>query len=92
MTDKATSEKRWLFEIKVVRAIRTEKFGEPFDAEVFLNVVNGQLHIEGLLSKEDLKRVDLFEVEQEIKRMGFDHYYYSRFKFGKRVLMKKRIR
>jgi hypothetical protein len=92
MTDSTTSEKCWLFEVKVVRAIRTEKFGEPFDAEVFLNVVNGQLHIEGLLSKEDLKRDDLLEVEQEIKRRGFDHYYYSRFKHGQRRLIKKRIK
>jgi len=92
MTDSTTSKKRWLFEVKVVRAIRAVKFGDPFDAEVFLTVVNGQLHIEGLLSKDELTHIDLIDVEKQIKAMGFDHYHYSRFKHKQRVLMKKRIK
>lgn len=92
MTDITTNTKRWLFEIKAVRAIRAESYGKPFDAELFMTVTNGQLHIEGLLSKDACMLIDLAEVEQEIKRMGFDHYYYSRFKNGERRLLKKRIK
>jgi hypothetical protein len=92
MTDLTTSKNRWLFEEKVVRAIRAESYGSPYDAQVFINIVNGQAHVETMLSKCELTRADFREIERELKRRGFEYYYYSRFKHGQRRLIKKRIK
>lgn len=87
-----TTGKRWLFEIKAVRAIRVDEYGKPFDATVRLEIVDGELHFEGLLA-QDFTKSDWSEIESHIKgELGFSEYFYSRFKNGKRKKIKKVIR
>ena len=83
---------QWMFEIKQIRAIKTPEYGQPFTANALITIVDGEVHIEGLLSKDDCSLIDLTEIEQELLKMGFKHYRYSRFKNGKRRLVKKRIK
>lgn len=92
------SDENWLFEIKEVRGIKTKSHGEPYSANVRLVIVNGELNVEGLLSRETEQaklsdaRADLREIEQQILNLGFNEYFYIRFKNGEKTKAKKVIK
>lgn len=88
-----TASENWLFEVKEVRAIKAKSYGERYTANVRLVIVNGELSIEGMLVKEGvkLKLSDIKEIEHQIKEIGFNEYFYIRYKNGEKIKVKKSI-
>ncbi len=87
-----TANKRWLFEVKEVRAIRAQKIGDPYSASLLIKVVNGEVHIENLISTGVSTRRDLIEIERYIKEtLGANCYIYTRYKNGKRIKRKRNL-
>ena len=87
-----TASENWLFEIKVVRAIRTNEYGKPYAGIASITIVDGEVHVEGLMlinkNKSDIK-----EIEQHIKyQLGFNEYYFSRYKNGEKRIIKRVIK
>ena len=82
-----SNQPKWLFEIKVVRAIRADYLGAKYDASALITNVDGEVHIEDLLAKDGvLTNDDLVDVGQKIKEaFGVDRFFYSRIKNGKRI-------
>ncbi len=84
--------KEWIFETKRVRGIRTKKYGEPYTAIVYFEIINGELSIESLHSKEDLVVADWLELMGEIERLGFKEYKYVTYPNGVRTETKRKVR
>jgi hypothetical protein len=62
--------KNWLFEIKAVRAIKTKKFGDAYSAIANISIVDGEVHVEGLLSRDKFTREDIEEIRAFVKSLG----------------------
>ncbi len=87
-----TASENWLFEIKEVRAIKTDAYGKPYSAIADITIVDGDVHVEGLLSKhKNGGRRDLKEIENYIKKLGFKEYFYTRYKNGLKIKKKKKL-
>ena len=69
---------KWLFRVSEVECIRTDSYGEPYDAMLTIKVVNGECHVVRVLSKGEVDRDDYREIESKIKSMGFSQYTISR--------------
>lgn len=82
----------WNFEITQVRGRRVKKYGEPYTAILTMTVVNGDLHVEGLLSSTSVTLDDIREVERYISSLGYSKYTTSHYVDGVRHLRIHRIR
>ena len=87
-----TTNDNWLFEVKVVRAIKTNEYGKPYSAIATITLVNGEAHVEGLLSKEHWGKADSLAIENYLKANGYQHYYFVRYKSGVAIKRKKRLK
>lgn len=85
-------QNNWIFIDKFTKGIKTPEFGRPYTATIDLRNVNGQMHVEGMLSIDELTREDLIEIEVEISRRGFKEYMYRRFKDGIEKTVKRKIK
>lgn len=70
----------WIFEVKQIIARRTECYGAEYDAQAILTIVDGELHIEGLLSKTGVGLTDHKALNVLSKELGFDNIEFKRFK------------
>ncbi len=71
----------WIFEIKSIRAIRVEKYGEPYSATANLCVNNDSAYVDGVMTKDqtDLEQEDYTTFMQLCQKLGiskvkFDSY------------------
>ena len=87
-----TTGESWLFELKEVRAIRTDEYGKPYDGICTLKITNGRVEIEGYLSKSGHARKDIDELERFIKSLGFTQYTYYRYQNGESKPFVKEIK
>jgi hypothetical protein len=80
MKDKkhSLSGDKWIFEEKVIRGIMCSEYGQRYDASLFIRIINGQLHVDSLISKVKLSKSDYAEIERQIKSRGFTVYYIER--------------
>lgn len=72
----------WVFEVTHITARKTSVFGEQYSAIAQLNIANGKLCVEGLLSKEKFTRKDRENLAEFIGMLGFQTFEYSRYKCG----------
>lgn len=74
----------WIFELKQVRAIKSDDFHLPYSATVLITIVNGEPNIENLLSVEGFTRSDYNDIKEFLNSIGFDGAEWQRFnKCGK---------
>ena len=45
----------WIFEVKMVRALRVEKYGEPYSAIANINLHGSSAYIDGIMQKSQQK-------------------------------------
>ena len=71
----------WIFEVKMVRAIRVDDFGNPYSAIANLNINGDNLYIDGLMTNQnqDFTREDYQTFinicqQLDIKNANFDRY------------------
>lgn len=69
---------KWIFNVSEVECIRTEKYGDPYDAIATIKVVNGVCHVVRLLSVTKFSREDHRQIEGKVKELGFSEYTMSR--------------
>lgn len=53
-----------------------------------MTVTDGELHVEGLVSKDKFTNEDRITLESFIKMLGYDYYIKSDFKLGVRRIQK----
>ncbi|PCI60086.1 MAG: hypothetical protein COB35_10125 [Gammaproteobacteria bacterium] len=77
----------WYFEIKMVRALKVDKYGEPYSAIANCNINGDAMYIDGLLTKkeEDFTKQDFMTFYKFSQRLGVSEFSYQRYQDGKSV-------
>ncbi len=72
----------WIFEIKAVRALRVDKYGEPYTAIANLTLNGDNAYIDGLLTRENEKfnRKDFQAFHKFCQQMQLKQAHFDRFK------------
>ena len=70
----------WIFTTTQVKARKTLGVEDPttYTAMADIPIVNGQAHVEGLLSKHPLSSKDYEAITSYLSSLGFTHYYTKR--------------
>lgn len=76
----------WMFEVKMVRAIRVEEYGQPYDAVAHMTFNGDEVYVDSQLSSadENLGRKDLDAFLNFAQMMDVRNFRYDRFQNGKR--------
>lgn len=71
----------WIFEIKTVRAIKTDSYGKPYSAIANFNLQNDTAFIDGLMTKteDDFTRIDHKAFEKFFSQIGIKQVTFERF-------------
>jgi len=77
----------WIFEIKTVRALRVDKYGDPYTAIANLAVNGDNAYIDGLLTRENEKfnRKDFQAFHKFCQQMQVKQAHFDRFKGDKLI-------
>ncbi|GAA0372661.1 hypothetical protein GCM10009092_41150 [Bowmanella denitrificans] len=77
----------WIFEVKMVRAIRVEEYGKPYEAVAHVAFNGSDAFIDSYLSKNDnpFERSDFNTFLEFSKLMGAENFRYDRFHNGQRM-------
>jgi hypothetical protein len=76
----------WVFEVKMVRALKVRKHGEPYSAVANLTANGEQMYIDTQLTKDgaELSKKDFMTIYNFCQAMGMKHISYDRIKNGLR--------
>ncbi|MEP2650626.1 MAG: hypothetical protein ABJH06_01410 [Paraglaciecola sp.] len=74
----------WVFEVKMVRALKVKNHGEPYSAIANLTANGDQMYIDSHLSinDEDLTKEDFLTIYKFCQSMGMKNISYDRIKNG----------
>ena len=74
----------WIFEVKMVRALKVRKHGDPYSAVANLTANGEQVYIDSHLSvnHEELNKEDFMTIYRFCESMGMKHISYDRIKNG----------
>lgn len=76
----------WVFEVKMVRALRVKKFGEPYTAVANLTVNGEQMYIDSQLTREeaDFSRQDFMTFYRFCQALEMKSFHYDKMRNGVR--------
>lgn len=76
----------WIFEVKMVRAIRVEEYGKPYDAVAHMTFNGDEVYVDSQLSSSEqtLDRTDMDAFLDFAQMMEVDNFRYDRFQNGER--------
>ncbi|NCP66435.1 MAG: hypothetical protein GW763_09875 [Paraglaciecola sp.] len=74
----------WIFEVKMVRALKVRRYGEPYSAVASLTTNGDQVYIDSHLSvnNEELTKDDFMTIYRFCESLGMKHISYDRIKNG----------
>ena len=77
----------WIFEIKTVRALKVDKYGEPYSAIANCNINGDTMYVDGLLTKEETEftKEDFMTFHKFSKKMGLESFSYHRYQNGESI-------
>jgi len=87
----------WIFEVKMVRALKVDEYGQPYSAIANCNINGNTMYVDGLLTKngQNFTRNDSKSFEDFSQLMGLKQFSYHRYQNGqsktKDVLVKKAV-
>lgn len=71
----------WIFEVKMVRALKVEEYGQPYSAIANCNINGDAMYIDGLLTqngqnftRDDFKSFNDFCYQMGLKQCSFHRY------------------
>ena len=77
----------WIFEVKMVRAIRTKCYGEPYSATASVSLNGQQAFIDGLMTSDqaeftrnDYQSFRKFFMQMNVEQVKFDRYKQNKLK------------
>lgn len=83
---------KWKWKLKEAQGLKLESYGDDYSASARIKVVNGEVHVENLITKDDFTKQDFDEIEEAISTIGYDRYKYIRYKNGKPKLVTRKIK
>ncbi|WDE07601.1 hypothetical protein SG34_012340 [Thalassomonas viridans] len=77
----------WVFEVKMVRAIRTKRYGEPYSATASVSLNGQHAFIDGLMTsdqaeftRDDYQSFRKFFMQMNVEQVKFDRYKQNKLK------------
>lgn len=72
----------WIFEVKSVRAIRVDNYGEPYSAIANFSFNGNNAYIDGLMTREDqdFSKEDYLVFYKMCQKLGIKQAQFDRFK------------
>lgn len=85
LTSRFIKLENWIFEIKSVRAIRVEDYGQPYDAIANIQFNGETAFLDGLITREsdDFSREDYEVFCRMCRTLGMKQIQFDRFKNNK---------
>ena len=77
----------WIFEVKMVRALKVDEYGKPYSAIANCNINGDSMYIDGLLTQEGetITREDLQSFNDFCYQIGLKQCSYHRYQNGESV-------
>lgn len=77
----------WIFEVKMVRALKVDEYGQPYSAIANCNINGDTMYIDGLLTKDkqNFTKNDFDSFTEFGKIMDLKQISYHRYQNGKSV-------
>ncbi|WP_286265941.1 hypothetical protein [Thalassotalea atypica] len=74
----------WIYEIKAVRALKVESYGQPYSAIANININGDSAYIDGLLTKDDdhFDRKDFNNIISFCRNLDLANVHFDRYKNG----------
>jgi len=74
----------WIFEVKMVRALKVDEYGQPYTAIANCNINGDTMYIDGLLTKEEenFTRDDFKSFNDFGHLIGLKQFSYHRYQSG----------
>ncbi|WP_136037981.1 hypothetical protein [Candidatus Colwellia aromaticivorans] len=78
----------WIFEIKMVRALKVSEYGKPYSAIANCNVNGDTMYIDGLLAKNAkiFTKSDFNSFNDFCYKMGLKQFSYHRYQNGQSII------
>jgi hypothetical protein len=78
----------WIFEMKMVRALKVDEYGKPYSAIANCNINGDCMYVDGLLTKDGggLNSEDLQSLIEYCQQLGLNRISYHRYKKGKAII------
>lgn len=72
----------WIFELKMVRAIRVEEYGQPYSAIANINFNGDNAYVDGLMTNSagELAKKDFNTLTEYFQRLGVKEIQFDRYK------------
>jgi len=77
----------WVFEVKIVRALKVSEYGKPYSAIANCNINGDAMYIDGLLTKNEqiFTKSDFDSFTEFCSRMGLKQFSYHRYQNGESI-------
>jgi len=77
----------WIFEVKMVRALKVAEYGEPYSAIANCNINGDTMYIDGLLTKDQqqLSKDDFESFSEFAQQLDISQISYHRYQNGQSV-------
>lgn len=75
----------WCFEVKMVRALKVDEYGEPYSAIANCNINGNTMYVDGLMTNngETFTKDDFMTFYKFTEELGLDSFSYHRYHNGK---------
>ena len=72
----------WIFEVKMVRAIRAEEYGQPYSAIANINFNGESAFVDGLMTNSEVEftREDFKSFKRYFQQIGVEQVQFDRYK------------
>jgi hypothetical protein len=64
----------WVFEVKMIRALKVSEYGKPYSAIANCNINGDVMYIDGLLTKNDANSFNEFCYKMGLKQCSYHRY------------------
>lgn len=84
----------WCFELKMIRALRVNEYGEPYSAIANCNISGNSMYIDGLMTKEgkEFTKEDFMTFCKFTESLGLDSLSYHRYQNGESVTKEVKVK
>lgn len=74
----------WIFEVKMVRALKVDEYGQPYSAIANCNINGDAMYVDGLLTKDETNftRDDFNSFNDFCHKIGLKEFSYQRYQNG----------
>lgn len=77
----------WIFEVKMIRALKVSEYGKPYSAIANCNINGEVMYVDGLLTKNEqvFTKSDMNSFNEFCHQMGLKQCSYHRYKNGQSI-------